>query len=202
MSARPPSGTAWVWLTRDLLESSSWRLLSINGRRLIDFLLIEHMRHGGKQNGDLLAPRRQLVEFGIGEHFISSAIDEVERLGLVDCNRGIGRRASTYALTWLPLRNGATPSNRWREKSAVEHSKEMSAVSSENECQTALTKPVASAKQHSQTPKSSSAKQHSPSRYSYQGGDVSQKIGDSVVSLPRAVSSGKDAATSEARALS
>ena len=61
-------------------------------------------------------------------------------------------------MTWLPLATGRAPV--------------VSAVSSENECSLALTKPVASAEQHSQTPKSSSAKQHSPSRRSYQGGAV------------------------------
>jgi hypothetical protein len=163
---------SFVKLYRELLESASWRQLSINARRLLDFLMIEHMRHGGKQNGFLQAPRRQLWDFGISAHFISDAIAEVERAGLVDCKRGIGRRPSTYSLTWLPLHDGAEPSYRWRVASAKQHSKEMSAVSTQNECQTALTKRVASAKQHSQSPNSSSAKQHSPSRSSYQGGAV------------------------------
>jgi hypothetical protein len=70
-------------LPRALLTSDAWRALGINARRLIDFLLIEHMRHGAKENGRLLAPRRQLEAFGIGEHFVSRAIEEAERLGLV-----------------------------------------------------------------------------------------------------------------------
>jgi hypothetical protein len=140
-------GEAFVKLPRDVLASDSWRLLSINARRFIDFLMIEHMRQGGKRNGFLLAPRRQLWNFGIGEHFVSGAIEEVERAGLVICTRGTGRRPSYYTLTWLPLAAGRAPV--------------VSAVSSENECSLALTSPVASAEQHSQRPKSSSAKQHS-----------------------------------------
>jgi len=35
--------------------------------------MIEHMRHGGKANGKLLAPRRQLEQFGIGS-LTSSAL--------------------------------------------------------------------------------------------------------------------------------
>src|SRR5205823_12644118 len=146
-----------------LLESATWRGLGINARRFIDFLMIEHMRQGAKRNGFLLAPRRQLWEFGIGSHFVSDAIEEAERAGLVDCKRGTGRRPSYYALTWLPLADGTAPTNRWSV---------VSAVSTQNECCSALTKPVASAKQHSQRPKSGSAKQHSPSRSSYQGGAV------------------------------
>ena len=176
---------AFVKLPRELLESDAWRSLGINARRFIDFLMLEHMRQGGKRNGFLLAPRRQLMEFGIGAHFVSDAIDEVDRLGLVDCRRGLGRRPSIYALTWLPLADGSEPSNGWRVASAKEHSQEMSAVSTFNECQTALTKPVASAKQHSQSPKSSSAKQHPPSRSSYQGVAVALKVGGAEQAVSR-----------------
>ena len=111
---RPPIGEAWVWLTRELLTSDAWRALGINARRFIEFLMIEHMRHGGKANGLLVAPRRQLERFGVGARHISPAIEEAERLGLVDCKRGIGRRPSSCALTWLPLSDGSAPSNRWR----------------------------------------------------------------------------------------
>ena len=84
-------GEAFAKLPRDLLESTAWRSLSIHARRLIDFLLIEHMRHRGRENGRLLAPRRQLIAFGVHAHFVSAAIEETERVGLVDCKRGVGR---------------------------------------------------------------------------------------------------------------
>src|SRR3546814_7407397 len=61
----------------------------------------------GKENGRLQAPRRQLEEFGISARHVTNAIDEIERLGLADCKRGIGRRASVYALTWLHLFDGS-----------------------------------------------------------------------------------------------
>jgi hypothetical protein len=35
----------------DVLESDAWHFLGINARRLIEFLMIENMRHGGKRNG-------------------------------------------------------------------------------------------------------------------------------------------------------
>jgi hypothetical protein len=111
---RPPSGEPWVWLTRELLESDAWRSLGINARRLIDFLLLEHMRHGGKQNGKLKAPKHQLEAFGIGSHYVTDAIHEVEQLGLVDCHRGGMRVATTYTLTWLTFHDGTPASDRWR----------------------------------------------------------------------------------------
>ena len=169
-------GEQFVKMPRSLLESAAWRGLGINARRFIDFLMIEHMRQGAKRNGFLMAPRRQLWDFGIGAHFVSDAIEEVERAGLVDCKRGTGRRPSYYGLTWLPPADGSPPSNRW----AV-----VSAVSTQNECQTALTMPVANAEQHSQRPKSSSAKQHSPSRISYHSSGRTK--GDSKDSKERVV---------------
>ena len=52
----------FIMLPRDLLESDAWRGLGINARRFLDFLMIEHLRHGGKHNGYLLAPQRQLED--------------------------------------------------------------------------------------------------------------------------------------------
>jgi hypothetical protein len=104
---------AFVKMPRDLIASDAWRALNINARRFLDFLMIEHMRHGGKENGKLLAPRRQIQRFGIGARFVSGAIEEAERLGFVDCKRGVGRQPSLYALTWLPLANGTQPTKRY-----------------------------------------------------------------------------------------
>lgn len=110
---RPPSGEPWIWHPLALRESDAWRSLGINARRFIDFLEREHMRHGGKQNGNLKAPFRQLEDFGIADRYVAATIREVEELGLVDCHRGGMRVATTYALTWLPTRDGEPPSNRW-----------------------------------------------------------------------------------------
>jgi len=151
----------FIKLPREVLESEAWRSVGINGLRLLHFLMIEHMRQGGKRNGFLLAPRRHLYAFGIGAHFVSGAIEEVERAGLVDCKRGVGRRPNYYALSWLPAADGAAPSHRWRSV--------VNAVSTQNECQTAFTKPVVNAKEQPQGAKSLTAKQHAPSRRSCQG---------------------------------
>ncbi len=91
------------------------RAAGINTRRFIDFLLLEHMAHGGKANGKLKAPRRQLWEFGISVRHVTAAINEAEEFGLVDCHRGGMRVATTYTVTWLPLHDGNAASNRWRE---------------------------------------------------------------------------------------
>jgi hypothetical protein len=104
----------FVPFPRSLLASLAWQTLSINPRRFIDFLMLEYLNHGGATNGNLLGPRKQLIEFGIGSHFISGAIDEVKSHGLVDVIRGTGRAPNRYALTWLPLAGETEPGDRWR----------------------------------------------------------------------------------------
>lgn len=178
----------FVMLPLSLLTSLAWRSLSLNARRFVEFLMIEHMRHGGKANGKLLAPRRQLEQFGIGSHFISSAIEECEHIGLVNVRRGVGRRPSLYALTWLPLCDGSEPSNGFLRRDdaaqAIIAAKKVAKLrksfkkpvlatvqtalatndctnSSQADCQTAVTKPVATV----QTAVTKmGAKQQSPSR--------------------------------------
>jgi hypothetical protein len=53
----------FVMLPRSLIQSDAWRSAGINARRFVDFLLLEHMAHGGKENGKLKAPYRQLEQF-------------------------------------------------------------------------------------------------------------------------------------------
>jgi len=109
----PPRGKPWTWVTRDLLGSEAWRSMAVNTRKLVDFLMLEHMSQGGRENGRLMAPRQQLEAFGIGARHISPAIEEAVDLGLVEVRRGTGRRPSVYALTWLPLHDGTMPCARW-----------------------------------------------------------------------------------------
>ncbi len=104
----------FVPLPRDLLASDAWRTISINGRRFIDFLMLEHLRHGGRQNGNLKAPQRQLYAAGVGPHHCSEAIAEVEERGLVEVYRYGQRVATEYGLTWLPTHDGSPASNQWR----------------------------------------------------------------------------------------
>src|SRR5260370_9876383 len=111
---RPPVGEPWVWLTRELLKSDAWRSRSVNAGRLIDFLLLEHLGHGGAENGKLKAPYLQLEAYGIGARHIFGAIANAEELGLVDPHRHGLKVVSTYTLTWLPTHDGTPPRNHWR----------------------------------------------------------------------------------------
>jgi len=91
--------------------------MGVNAKRLIDFLMSEHLAHGGRENGQLLAPWNQLERSGIGRRFIARTVAEAVLLGLLDVRKGVGRAPSRYTLTFLPTIVGQVeqpPSDRWR----------------------------------------------------------------------------------------
>ena len=122
----PPDGIPWIWHTIELFSSAAWLGRSINCRRLIDFLEIEHLKHGGNENGSLLAPYSQLVRIGIGRRLIAPAIHDAEQRGLVRVERG-GKRGTTmtelsrFTLTYHWTRSKVNglwdwkqPTNDWK----------------------------------------------------------------------------------------
>src|SRR5262249_40227377 len=74
------------------------------------FLMREEARNGGKCNGHLKAPHRQLAAFGIAKNLTATAIHELEAAGLIKVHPHGMRAATTYRLAWLP--EVATPSPR------------------------------------------------------------------------------------------
>ncbi|MCB2081951.1 MAG: hypothetical protein H6908_00670 [Hyphomicrobiales bacterium] len=86
-----PKDTRWVVVTQEMLFSPAWRGMSINCRRLMDFLMLEHMAHAGTENGNLYATYDQLEAFGIPRRLVHRTLTEAERLGLVLIERG-GRK--------------------------------------------------------------------------------------------------------------
>jgi hypothetical protein len=88
----------------ELLTSDAWLGQSVPCRRLVDYLEIEHLRHGGFENGRLNAPRVQLIQFGIGRNDVEKARSEAARRGLIEFRGGerIGPRnaAILYRLTF------------------------------------------------------------------------------------------------------
>ena len=121
-----PKGQNFVQLTGELLSSPAWCSMTINCRRLMDFLMIEQLNHAGQENGNLCATYEQLVAFGIPRRLVHRTITEAERLKLIDVERG-GRKnsgispLSRFTITCFPMRmagNGAQgflqPSHDWR----------------------------------------------------------------------------------------
>lgn len=118
----PPEGEGFIWHTRELLQSQAWRSRSINCVRLLEFLEIEHLAHGGLENGALLAPFDQLQRFGIARRLITCAVQEAEAKGLLAVKRekakGTKRpKANRYRLTYLWTRTDLDGVKDWQEPS-------------------------------------------------------------------------------------
>jgi hypothetical protein len=119
---RPPQGESWIWLTADMLESVVWRSMSLNARKIVDRLIVEHLAHAGTENGNLITTYSDFQQFGLRRRSsIAPAIIEAETLGIIDVVERGGsayaefRNPSRYALAWLDRKDGTPPTNRWKK---------------------------------------------------------------------------------------
>lgn len=118
-------GEAFIHFPLSLLLSPGWKCLSSPARRFVDFLALEHLTHGGRENGRLYAPHAQLDGAGISSRDTKDAIDMAVAFGLVRITtqgaRLNGRGgASRYALTWLPTADGAPPTYDYKRITQAE----------------------------------------------------------------------------------
>jgi hypothetical protein len=118
--SRPPAGEPWIWFTRELLESDAWRLLPCAAKTVVFRVAIEHMHHAGTENGALKVTYADFERYGIRRKSLKDAIEQAVAHGFVTITQP-GRRSSGpnrwpahYALTWLSLKDGSAPSNRWK----------------------------------------------------------------------------------------
>lgn len=118
----PPKDKPWTWVTRELLCSPAWRAQSTNCRRLMDFLMVEHINHAGTENGKLMATHLQLEAYGLTRNCIADAILEARFLGLVRFDRGgrwgLTKLPSIFRLTFYTDRDGVPATNEWKAKTA------------------------------------------------------------------------------------
>ena len=117
-----PSGP-FVPHTRTMLESPAWRALSINARRLLDRIELEHLAHGGLENGALPVTHTDFIAYGLSRRMVTPAIQEAERLGFIRYKRGgrYGgeRKPSTFRLTYLGAANSKA-TNEWEKLTETE----------------------------------------------------------------------------------
>lgn len=103
----------------DILESAAWGSLSLAARRVLDRFEIEHLHHGGAENGQLLCTYSDLERFGVRRKSVSGAISELVKAGFVEVThhgRGgnmVYRNPSRYRLTYLATRNAAA-TDEWK----------------------------------------------------------------------------------------
>jgi hypothetical protein len=111
-----------------LLESPAWRVLGREAHLLLDRIEIEHMRHGCKENGNLIVTYADLEEYiGCHRRGITRAQHDTEALGLLLIKRGRGgngefRAPNTFTLSYLPV-EGRDPSNEWAEIKTIEEAR-------------------------------------------------------------------------------
>ena len=117
----------FAWIPFELLSAPVWASLSINARRVLDRLMVEHVAQGGLANGELCVSYDQFVEAGCSRRLVSTAIAELEAAGVAAVRRR-GRIAGEnlpnwYRLTWMGARdaNGEimAPSHEWRARTAA-----------------------------------------------------------------------------------
>ena len=114
-------GSSFVSHSRDMRESPAWAALPDNARRVLDRLEVEHMRHGGAENGALQCPYTDFERAGIRRASVALAVRQCVALGFLAIERqGLRSRAefrapSVYRLTYL---NGCgrspLPTDNWR----------------------------------------------------------------------------------------
>jgi hypothetical protein len=115
----------------EMRESPAWRALSDNARRILDRVEVEHMGHGGAENGKLICTYDDFCKAGIRRNSISRAIRECVALGFLEITvlgglkRADIRRPSNYRLTYVNGRGKSPdPTHDWRKIATSEHAAE------------------------------------------------------------------------------
>jgi len=120
----PPAGVAWSWITEQMLGSPAFNaLIGSASARVVFRVFLEHMQHGGQENGNLKVTFNDFEAYGIDRKRISSAINEAQALGFIErthkghrCHGDFHGRAATFRLTWLGTLTADGPkqaTNEW-----------------------------------------------------------------------------------------
>jgi hypothetical protein len=81
---------------REMRESPAWMALPDKARRVLDRLELEHMRHGGAENGSLPCTYSDFVKHGIRRASVALAIRQSVALGFLEITFRGGRAVSDY----------------------------------------------------------------------------------------------------------
>ena len=109
----------WASHRRSMLESPAWKVLSRGARQFLDRLEIEHMAHGGKENGKLPLTYQDLIDYGMSRNQIAPAEREVVALGFAECTtRGRGgnaehRAPNLWRITYPQNIGPLLPTDEW-----------------------------------------------------------------------------------------
>jgi hypothetical protein len=130
---RSPIGENWISYPRSMLESPALRALSLSAIRVMHRLEIEHMAHGGAENGRLIVTHDQFVEAGVHHNAIAPALRELVALGFIEITeRGCAgneshRRPHRFRLTYVNMKSREEPSHEWRKVIDMEEANRLAA---------------------------------------------------------------------------
>jgi hypothetical protein len=107
---------AFIMTRLVMLDSPAFWALKPIEARILNVIEIEHMRHGGVENGRLIVTRRQFEKRGIPIKAIASGLRALEALGFIQITRGaagIGDHAQAhrFRLTYVQ----PNPTDEWRK---------------------------------------------------------------------------------------
>jgi hypothetical protein len=78
----------------EMRRSPAWLHLSDTARRVLDRLEVEHMEHGGAENGSLVCTYKDFEKVGIRRASVSRALRECVLLGFLEVTQKGGRAIS------------------------------------------------------------------------------------------------------------
>jgi hypothetical protein len=120
--SRIKSKEPFVKHRRSMLESPAWRMLPHLAYQLLNRIELEHMRHGGKDNGRLVVTYTDVEKYAVCQNprAIAQAVRQAEALGFLIVTRGRGGRGASrqpnqFRLTYLEGQNGGPATDEWTE---------------------------------------------------------------------------------------
>ena len=114
----------------EMLNSATWKVLSLSGRRVLDRIAVELCSHGGHLGGGLPVTYSDFEEYGVERHCIAPAIREVVALGFLRITRpGRGgnadfRSVTLYRPTYLQSPD-AEPTDEWKRIKTADEAKQI-----------------------------------------------------------------------------
>jgi len=129
---RPPG--AFVWHSKDMRESPAWQVMSGRARKMLDRIELEHLRHGGVENGRLKVTFDDFVRAGVRRQDIPRTEAELIALGFIE-RRFEGRKAwgnakgqpAEFRLCHLCVRSAddiEPPKNAWAQFETLEEARQ------------------------------------------------------------------------------
>lgn len=103
----------------ELYLSPAWKLRPTPLARILERLEVEHLRHGGQNNGELYVSFGQFVEAGVSRRNILHLLRLGDALGLLEVRQdeehgGNIRAPNAYRLTYVPNKGKHVPTDEWK----------------------------------------------------------------------------------------